>query len=120
MLKIDSKMKELGLAKLILGIEIDHDTTAVTLMIKKTQYFDDVAKRFGQENSKPVENPCTNGLKLSNSQSSATAADQSAMRSTPYRTLIGCLLHITTCTRPDIAFVVAQLSRFLENSRQQH
>jgi hypothetical protein len=42
------------------------------------------------------------------------------MRSKPYRSLIGCLLYITTCTHPDIAFVVTQLSRFLENPAQQH
>ncbi|KAI9905230.1 hypothetical protein PsorP6_013904 [Peronosclerospora sorghi] len=37
------------------------------------------------------------------------------MRLRPYRYLIGCLLYITTCTRPDFAYMVTQLSRFLEN-----
>lgn len=119
-LKSAFKMKELGPVKFILGMEIDHDMAAGTLMIKQTRYIDDVAERFGQENAKPVENPCTTGLKFSRSQSPATDAERSAMRSRPYRSLIGCLLYITTCTRPDIAFVVAQLSRFLENPGQQH
>ncbi|OWY96873.1 polyprotein [Phytophthora megakarya] len=35
------------------------------------------------------------------------------MRSKQYRSLIGCLFYITTCTRPDVAYVVTQLSRFL-------
>ncbi|OWZ13835.1 polyprotein [Phytophthora megakarya] len=42
------------------------------------------------------------------------------MQATPYRALIGCLLYITTCTRPDVAYIVTQLSRFLENPGQQH
>ncbi|GMF31993.1 unnamed protein product [Phytophthora fragariaefolia] len=42
------------------------------------------------------------------------------MRSRLYRSLVGCLLYITTCTRPDVAFVVTQLSRFLENPGLQH
>ncbi|GMF57113.1 unnamed protein product [Phytophthora fragariaefolia] len=42
------------------------------------------------------------------------------MRLKPYRSLVGCLLYITTCTWPDIAFVVTQLSRYLENPGQQH
>ncbi|KAI9907671.1 hypothetical protein PsorP6_002969 [Peronosclerospora sorghi] len=37
------------------------------------------------------------------------------MRLRPYRSLIGCLLYITTCTRPDVPYMVTQLSRFLEN-----
>jgi hypothetical protein len=101
-------------------MEIDHNTTAGTLMIKQTQYIDDVVERFGQANYKPVDNPCATGLKLSKSQSPGTEAERIAMRSKPYRSLIGCLLYITTCTRPDIAFVVTQLSRFLENPGQQH
>ncbi|KAE9359925.1 hypothetical protein PF008_g2010 [Phytophthora fragariae] len=113
-------MKELGPAKFILGMEIDHDMTAGTHKIKQTRYIDDVVERFGQENAKPVDNPCAAGLKLSKTQSPGTDAEQNAMRSKPYRSLIGCLLYITTCTRPDIAFVVTQLSRFLENPGQQH
>uniref|UniRef100_H3H5K8 Reverse transcriptase Ty1/copia-type domain-containing protein n=1 Tax=Phytophthora ramorum TaxID=164328 RepID=H3H5K8_PHYRM len=114
------KMKELGPAKFILGMEIDHDTTAGTLMIKQTRYIDDVVERFGQKHAKPVDNPCAAGLKLSKSQSPGTESERNAMRSKPYRSLIGCLLYIATCTRPDIAFVVTQLSRFLENPGQQH
>ena len=108
-------MKELGEAKFILGMEIDHDLRARTLMIKQTRYIDNVAKRFGQENAKSVDNPCASGLKLSKEQSPRTDSERAEMRSRPYRSLIGCLLYITTCTRPDVAFVVTQLSRFLEN-----
>lgn len=119
-LKSAFKMKELGPAKFNLGMEIDHDTTAGALMIKQKRYIDDVVERFGQENAKPVDNPCAAGVKLSKSQSPGTETERNAMRSKPYHSLIGCLLYITTCTRPDIAFVVTQLSRFLENPGQQH
>uniref|UniRef100_A0AAV1VDZ4 Polyprotein n=1 Tax=Peronospora matthiolae TaxID=2874970 RepID=A0AAV1VDZ4_9STRA len=119
-LKSVFKMKELGPAKFILGMEIDHNMTAGTLMIKQTRYIDDVAKRFGQENAKSVDNQCATGLKLSKSQSPATDEERRKMQSRPYRSLIGCLLYITTCTRPDISFVVTQLSRFLENPGAQH
>ncbi|GMF31991.1 unnamed protein product [Phytophthora fragariaefolia] len=64
-LKAAFKMKELGPAKFILGMEVDHDQNAGTLMIKRTRYIDDVAERFGQQNAKTVENPWTSNLKLS-------------------------------------------------------
>ncbi|KAE8961631.1 hypothetical protein PR001_g29980, partial [Phytophthora rubi] len=95
-LKNAFKMKELGPAKFILGMEIDHDMTAGTLKIEQTRYIDDVVERFGQENAKPVDNPCAAGVKLSKTQSPGTDAEQNAMRSKPYRSLIGCLLYITT------------------------
>ncbi|KAG2773013.1 Copia protein [Phytophthora cactorum] len=114
-LKSAFKMKELGEAKFILGMEIDHNRTAGSLMIKQTRYVDDVVKRFNQEHSKTVVNPCETGMKLSKLQSPATNAERDDMRSKPYRSLIGCLLYITTCTRPDVAYIVTQLSRFLEN-----
>ncbi|KAG2880370.1 Retrovirus-related Pol polyprotein from transposon TNT 1-94 [Phytophthora cactorum] len=88
-LKSAFKMKELGEAKFILGMEIDHNRTAGSLMIKQTRYVDDVVKRFNQEHSKTVVNPCETGMKLSKLQSPATNAERDDMRSKPYRSLIG-------------------------------
>ncbi|OWZ14304.1 hypothetical protein PHMEG_00012238 [Phytophthora megakarya] len=107
--------KELGEAKFILGMGIDHDHSANTLMIKQTRYIDDVVTRFNQQDAKRVVNPCEAGMKLTKTQS-----EISMMQAKPYRALIGCLLYITTYTRPDVAYIVAQLSRFLENPGQQH
>uniref|UniRef100_A0AAV1UBQ4 Polyprotein n=1 Tax=Peronospora matthiolae TaxID=2874970 RepID=A0AAV1UBQ4_9STRA len=119
-LKSSFRMKELGKAKFILGVEIDHDHNCSKLMIRQTRYIDDVASRFNQEDAKAVINPCESGLKLSKKQSPTTDVDRAEMQSKPYRSLVGCLLYITTCTRPDVMYVITQLSRFLENPGQQH
>jgi hypothetical protein len=113
-------MKELGEVKFILGMEVDHDHTASPLLIRQTRYIDDVVNRFNQQDAKAVVNPCESGMKLTKMQSPTTNAEREDMRSKPYRSLIGCLLYITTCTRPDVAYIVTQLSRFLENPGQQH
>ena len=57
-------MKELGEVRFILGMEIDHEKNAKTLMIKQTRYIDQVVKRFNQQNAKSVENPCASNMKL--------------------------------------------------------
>nr|GEY56533.1 zinc finger, CCHC-type [Tanacetum cinerariifolium] len=36
-----------------------------------------------------------------------------------YSKVIGCLMYVMTCTRPDIAFVVGKLSRYTSNPRTQ-
>ncbi|KAG2788014.1 hypothetical protein PC129_g20739 [Phytophthora cactorum] len=59
-------------------------------------------------------------MQLSKSMSPTTAEERAEMQARPYRSLIGCLMYITTCTGPDIAYVVTQLSRFLENPGLQH
>jgi hypothetical protein len=41
-------------------------------------------------------------------------------RSRPYPTLVGKLLYLSTCTRPDIAWAVRELSRFMGNWGEQH
>ncbi|KAG2905207.1 hypothetical protein PC114_g11610 [Phytophthora cactorum] len=51
------KMKELGEAKLILGMEIDHDKTAGTLMIKQYRYIDDAVERSNRQVAKTGNNP---------------------------------------------------------------
>ena len=95
-------------------MEINHDRSVRTLMIKPTRYIDDVIKKFSQKDAKSVDNAFAVGMQLSSAQSPTTEEGRSAKRLKPYRSLIGCLLHITTCNRPDIAYVVTLLSRFLD------
>ncbi|GMF20880.1 unnamed protein product [Phytophthora fragariaefolia] len=128
-LKSAFKMKELGEVKFILGMEVEHDHTVGALMIKQSRYIDDVTSQFNQLEaklapterrwySKAVVNPCESGMKLTKKQSSTTNAEREDMKTKPYKSLVGCLLYITTCTHPDVADIVTQLLRFLENPGQ--
>ena len=38
----------------------------------------------------------------------------------PYRQVTGCLIYLTVCTRPDIAFAVPVLFKFLNSPSDQH
>uniref|UniRef100_A0AAV1TKE6 Reverse transcriptase Ty1/copia-type domain-containing protein n=1 Tax=Peronospora matthiolae TaxID=2874970 RepID=A0AAV1TKE6_9STRA len=38
----------------------------------------------------------------------------------PFREAVGALMHLTTTTRPDIAYAVSFVSRFVENPQEEH
>ncbi len=42
------------------------------------------------------------------------------MEAVPYREAVGCLMYITTTTRPEIAFAVGQVSKFCQNPGAAH
>ncbi|OWZ17021.1 polyprotein [Phytophthora megakarya] len=102
-LKSAFKLKQLGEGKFILGMEIDHDHSAKTLMIKHTRCIDDVMLQPTRKDE------------ADKNQQPKTDSEISVVQAKPYRALIGCLLYIKTCSTPDVAYIVTQLSRLLEN-----
>ncbi|OWZ18686.1 polyprotein [Phytophthora megakarya] len=106
---------------MIIAAKTGEENQEVKTALKNARrYIDDVVNRFNQQDTKVVTNPCEVGLKMTKTQSPKTEAEFMLMKGKPYRALVGCLLFSTTCTRPDVTYIVAQLSRFLENPGQQH
>lgn len=46
--------------------------------------------------------------------------DAPVTRITNYSSVIGCLMYIMNCTRPDIAYVVSKLIRYTSNPSDKH
>lgn len=69
-------------------------------------------KAFGMQDCKLVKTPLPQGLDLK--------VDDTEMLSntTPFRQLVGSLLHFSNTVRPDIAFAVGYLSRFMHTHTQ--
>ncbi|KAF1318037.1 Integrase catalytic core protein, partial [Globisporangium splendens] len=114
------KIKDLGQARFILGIEVHHDISAKTLSISQKSYIDSVIERFGQTNAAPSLTPIDPSAHLSKGDEAQSEADMAEMKTKPYRSLIGSLMYLACGTRPDIAVAVARLSRFLENPGPKH
>uniref|UniRef100_A0AAV1VIC9 Reverse transcriptase Ty1/copia-type domain-containing protein n=1 Tax=Peronospora matthiolae TaxID=2874970 RepID=A0AAV1VIC9_9STRA len=111
-LKTRFEMTDSGKCAFVLGIELlDGEDGSVTLCQRR--YVDDILKRFGMDDCKAVSSPVNMSSRLV-SRDAATKVDA------PFREAVGALMHLTTATRPDIAFAVGYVSRFMENPQEEH
>ncbi|CAI7763637.1 unnamed protein product [Closterium sp. NIES-53] len=67
-----------------------------------------VLQRFGFTYSSPQSTPLPTGHSLS-----APPSDESVEPSGPYPELVGCLMYLMTCTRPDLAYPLSLLARYV-------
>ena len=113
-------MKDLGLVKRILGIRIERDRASKKLYMSQEQYIEKVLARFNMSKAKVVSSPLASHFKLSSRHSPSTDKEKEDMRRVPYASAVGSLMYAMVCTRPDIAYAVGVVSRFLSNPGRQH
>ena len=110
-LNAEFKMKDLGEARFLLGIEIRRQPNGDVFLVRE-RYTIDVLSRYNMQHSKAVSTPLELGKHLSTDQEPATDAEKEEMTRVPYRSAIGGLMSWVTCTRPDLAAFVGELSKF--------
>ncbi|CAI7848817.1 unnamed protein product, partial [Closterium sp. NIES-53] len=71
-----------------------------------------VLQRFGFTYSSPQSTPLPTGQTLS-----APPSDESVEPSGPYPELVGCLMYLMTCTRPDLAYPLSLLACYVAPGR---
>ncbi|SJL02247.1 uncharacterized protein ARMOST_05573 [Armillaria ostoyae] len=114
------KITMLGPLNWLLGMEVKRDRKNHTLSISQTTYIDSLLRKFGMTDCKSVSVPLDPMTQISREQCPNTPSDVADMRDIPYRELIGGLIWLSTATRPDLAFTVCVLSRFLDNPGRPH
>ena len=107
------KLKELGLIKDYLGIEVEYKEHSLKLY--QTKYIDKILARFDMNNTKTYNTPMDNRAKLDPNKAQALKEDIKW-----FQALIGCLLFLMLATRPDIAYSVILLARFASNPSIEH
>ena len=111
-LKTRFEMTDSGKCAFVLGIELlDGADGSVTMCQRR--YVDDILKRFGMDDCKAVPSPVDMSSRLVSSNAATKV-------SAPFREAVGALMHLTTATRPDIAYAVGYVSRFMENPQEEH
>ena len=115
-LKQDFDMKELGEVKYCLGIQVNRDRQQKKIWINQEAMIQRVAKRFQVDECKPTYLPADVNSKLK----IVVNDGEDKSSEMPYRELVGSLMYIMVCTRPDICNAVGDVSRFCENFANEH
>lgn len=110
MLKEKFKMKDLGQLKHFLGIDFNQCDGCVTMTQKR--YVGKLLERFNMQNCKPRATPCEQKLNYSHGAEKMTDARK-------YREVVGSLLYLTTCTRPDLSYTVSKLSQYFSEPTEE-
>ncbi len=115
-LKTEFDIKELGEVKYCLGIEVKRDRLKKIIEISQESMINRVAERFKMSDCKPTYLPADANSRLTKPESQSDY-ETSKM---PYRELVGSLMYIMVCTRPDISNAVGEVSKFCENFDKEH
>jgi hypothetical protein len=105
---------DLGEANFFLGMKITRDKEEGTVVLSQKKAVADLIKRFGLGDAKGKSTPLSVSTRLTKE---GKGVDRSSV---PYMELVGSLLYISGCTRPDIAQAVGALSRFMSYPTEQH
>ena len=110
-MKATFKMSDLGLLRYYLGLEVSQGSAGITIC--QNAYAAKILETAGLTGCNSSNSPMEPRLKLSKA-SSAPAVDP-----TLYRSLVGSLRYLVN-SRPDIAYAVGFVSRFMECPTTEH
>ncbi|CAI7863103.1 unnamed protein product [Closterium sp. NIES-53] len=95
-----------------LGLRITRDRAQRTITLTQSHMVQQVLQHFGFTYSSPQSTPLPTGHSLS-----APPSDESVEPSGPYPELVGCLMYLMTCTRPELAYPLSLLARYVAPGR---
>ena len=107
------EMKDLGLAKWILQMELNHNISNSVTTLSQSQYIKEILKHHGMANSRPVKIPMDPNTTL-------PSLAMSEIDVTEYQQCVGSLMHAMVWTRPDIAHAVGMVSKHAAAPGQAH
>ncbi|GAA5919125.1 hypothetical protein JCM5296_003862 [Sporobolomyces johnsonii] len=85
-----------------------------TVDLDQRHYAQSVLDRFFPQGLSPVTTP------LDSSYADVAAATEEERHHCPYRELLGALIYLSACTRPDLAFALSLASRFASCPARRH
>ena len=90
---------------------------AGTLKLIQGSYIVKMLDRFNMTDAKPVKIPLASHFKLSKEQSPKDDDKLKRMARVPYASTVGSLMYVMVCMRPNIAYAVGAMSRYMANPK---
>ena len=109
------KVKSCDHIDLFLGIRVVVDKSKKSISLNQQHYIEACLQKFGLTSCHGVCTPMTERLSVKDQPETVDLKIQAL-----YREMVGSLLYISSWTRPDIAFAVSELSRFVSNPGTKH
>ncbi|CAI7920977.1 unnamed protein product [Closterium sp. NIES-54] len=103
---------DLGELRSYLGLQITRDRAQRTITLTQSHMVQQVLQRFDFTYSSPQATPLSTRHSLS-----TLPSDESVEPSGLYPELVGCLMCLMTCTRPDLAYPLSILARYVAPGR---
>ncbi|KAJ0502363.1 putative RNA-directed DNA polymerase [Helianthus annuus] len=110
-MKAEFKMQDLGLLTYYLGIEVQQKDGKITL--KQSSYAKKILQIAKMEECNPTKFPMEHRLQVGRNE------DDEPVNPTEYRRIIGSLRYLLH-TRPDLAYSVGVMSRFMQEPKESH
>ncbi|PHT48781.1 hypothetical protein CQW23_12989 [Capsicum baccatum] len=104
-------MKDHGVADVILGIRIHR--TPQGLALSQSHYIEKVLDKFKYMEFDIAKTPLDANFALRKNEGESDSQLE-------YARVLGCLMYIMNCTRPDIACTISKLSRYTSNPNKTH
>ena len=114
MLQSKFEMTDMGQIHHILGLRIQYHK-GEKISIDQAHYTEQILERFGMKNCRPISTPADQHTQLRISEENEILFDNMK-----YRSAVGALMYLTIATRPDIAFAINRVARFIEKPNNTH
>jgi len=106
-IKDNFKVSKCGFADFILGIKIERENNDI--YISQEAFIDNLLNKYSINNKKKIKSPCS---------VNENNEDNEPVDKIKFKSIIGSLIYLARCTRPDIAFAVNFAARKSENPTQ--
>ncbi|CAI7773924.1 unnamed protein product [Closterium sp. NIES-54] len=103
---------DLGELRSYLGLQMTWGRARRIITLTQSHMVQQVFQRFDFTYSSPQATPLSTRHSLS-----SLPLDESVEPSGPYPELVGCLMYLMTCTRPDLAYPLSILARYVARGR---
>jgi Reverse transcriptase (RNA-dependent DNA polymerase) len=113
-------MKDLGEASYVLGIEIHRDRNKGVLGLSQRAYVEKILRKYSMHACNATPAPVVKGDRFGNYQSPKNQYEIDMMKSVPYASAVGSIMYAQVCTRPDLAYIVGMLGRYMSNPDLDH